>query len=160
MRILLDTNIILDVLLKREPFFTNAQKILSAAEYDEIDECVSASAITDIYYIANRSLKDKTATGNLIKNLLTVVNVLPVTVAEIENALDLPWSDFEDAVQYSVALFNDIDGIITRDKSGYNLAELPIWNVEDFCRFLDDKNFDGKRKRKDAPRPSFFCGEI
>ncbi len=55
MRILLDTNVVLDVLLKREPFYAMGKELLHLARYAEIEECVSASAVTDIYYVAQRT---------------------------------------------------------------------------------------------------------
>lgn len=61
MKLLIDTNVILDVLLKREPFVGNAAKILQLIERQNVQEYVSTSAITDIYYIACRQLHDKLA---------------------------------------------------------------------------------------------------
>ena len=59
MKYLIDTNVILDVLLKREPFYNICAKVLQSSKQENIDLYVSASAITDIYYIANQSLRDK-----------------------------------------------------------------------------------------------------
>ena len=62
MNLLIDTNVILDVLLNREPFSREAYEVLRLAQREDIQEFVSASAITDIYYIINRNLKDKEQT--------------------------------------------------------------------------------------------------
>ena len=106
MKLLIDTNVVLDVLLRREPFFRTAAEVLNLTQRDEVREYVSASAITDIYYIANKQMKDRDAVRDLLKRLLMIVSVAAVSEREIQNALNLAWGDFEDSVQYSVALLN------------------------------------------------------
>lgn len=115
MKLLVDTNVVLDVLLRREPFVKAATDVLNLTQQDNVREYVSASAITDIYYIAYRQMKDRSAVRELLQRLLSVVSVAAVSEQEIQNALSLGWDDFEDSVQYSVALLSDMDGIITRN---------------------------------------------
>lgn len=126
MKLLIDTNVILDVLLRREPFAKAATDVLSLTRREDIREYVSASAVTDIYYIANRQMKDSTVVKDLLKRLLMVVSVAAVSEQEIQNALCLPWADFEDSVQYSVALLNEMDGIITRNPKDYQDANIQV----------------------------------
>ena len=130
MKLLIDTNVVLDVLLRREPFFRTAAEVLNLTQRDEVREYVSASAITDIYYIANKQMKDRDAVRDLLKRLLMVVSVAAVSEWEIQNALNLAWGDFEDSVQYSVALLNEMDGIVTRNPSDYQEANMRIWLPE------------------------------
>lgn len=130
MKLLIDTNVVLDVLLRREPFFRTAAEVLNLTQRDEVREYVSASAITDIYYIANKQMKDRDAVRNLLKRLLMVVSVAAVSEREIQNALNLAWGDFEDSVQYSVVLLNEMDGIVTRNPSDYQEANMRIWLPE------------------------------
>lgn len=130
MKLLIDTNVVLDVLLRREPFFRTAAEVLNLTQRDEVREYVSASAITDIYYIANKQMKDRDAVRDLLKRLLMVVSVAAVSGREIQNALNLAWGDFEDSVQYSVALLNEMDGIVTRNPSDYQEANMRIWLPE------------------------------
>ena len=130
MKLLIDTNVVLDVLLRREPFFRTAAEVLNLTQRDEVREYVSASAITDIYYIANKQMKDCDAVRDLLKRLLMVVSVAAVSEREIQNALNLAWGDFEDSVQYSVALLNEMDGIVTRNPSDYQEANMRIWLPE------------------------------
>ena len=130
MKLLIDTNVVLDVLLRREPFFRTAAEVLNLTQRDEVREYVSASAITDIYYIANKQTKDRDAVRDLLKRLLMVVSVAAVSGREIQNALNLAWGDFEDSVQYSVALLNEMDGIVTRNPSDYQEANMRIWLPE------------------------------
>lgn len=130
MKLLIDTNVVLDVLLRREPFFRTAAEVLNLAQRDDVREYVSASAITDIYYIANKQLKDRAAVRDLLGRLLKIVSVAAVSEQEIRNALNLTWADFEDSVQYSVALLNEMDGIVTRNPDDYQEANMRIWLPE------------------------------
>ena len=128
---MIDTNIVLDVMLKREPFYKLSLEILGLAKKDDVDEYVSASAITDIYYLAYRQLRDKEMVKKLMKDLLTVVSVASVSEQEIENALSLEWNDFEDSVQYSVAFLQEMEGIVTRNPNDYKEAKIKVWKPEE-----------------------------
>ena len=75
-------------------------------------------------------MKDRDAVRDLLKRLLMVVSVAAVSEREIQNALNLAWGDFEDSVQYSVALLNEMDGIVTRNPSDYQEANIRIWLPE------------------------------
>lgn len=127
MKILIDTNIVLDVMLKREPFYRLSLEILRLAKKDDVEEYVSASAITDIYYLAYRQLRDKGMVRELMRKLLTVISIASVSGQEIENALSLEWNDFEDSVQYSVEYLQEMDGIVTRNPNDYKDAKIEVW---------------------------------
>lgn len=131
MKYLIDTNVIFDVLLKREPFYKSCASVLTLARRKEIELYVSASAITDIYYIANQALRDKAEVKSLIVKLIKVVSVAGISEDEIQKALALPWKDFEDSVQYSVALLQKMDGIVTRNPKDYKEAEMKVWDPEE-----------------------------
>jgi len=141
MKLLIDTNVILDVLLRREPFFRSAAAVLNLSQRNDVQEYVSASAITDIYYIANKQMKDRASAQNLLKRLLMVVSVAAVSEQEIRNALDLSWTDFEDCVQYSVALLKEMDGIVTRNPSDYQQAAIQIWLPEQAVKRFTGESF-------------------
>lgn len=140
MKLLIDTNIVLDVLLKREPFYEDAVKVMNLAQYDDVHEYVSASAITDIYYIAYRQIKDRKLVLNLIERLLMVVSIAAVSEQEIRNALEIEWKDFEDAVQYSVALLNEMEGIVTRNPKDYEEIDVGIWLPEKILKEYGSRN--------------------
>lgn len=127
MKLLIDTNVVLDILLGREPFFGEAAAVLNLSQLEDVQEYVSASAITDIYYIANRQMKDRGAVRELLTRLLKVVSVAAVSEREIQNALSLEWTDFEDSVQYSVALLSEMDAIVTRNPGDYRQASIRVF---------------------------------
>lgn len=132
MKCLIDTNVILDVLLKREPFYNDSASILTLSGQEDIILYVSASSITDIYYIAYQTLRNKEKVKQMLRKLLKIVLIAGVSGDEIRNALALPWRDFEDSVQYSVALLQEMDGIVTRNPSDYKEAEIKVWRPEEF----------------------------
>lgn len=140
MKLLIDTNVVLDVLLKREPFFEAAAEVLGLTQRSDVREYVSASAITDIHYIAEKQMKDHAAVRDLLKRLLMVVSVAAVSEREIQNALSLAWPDFEDSVQYSVALLNEMDGIVTRNPTDYQESSIQIWLPDQILEVLDSNN--------------------
>jgi predicted nucleic acid-binding protein len=126
MKLLIDTNVVLDVILKREPFYDNSLSVLNLAKRHDIHEYISASAVTDIYYIAYKSLKDKEIVRHLLHELFVIVGIADVTEREIYNALEFSWNDFEDSVQYSVALTHEIDKIITRNPDDYRTTNIQV----------------------------------
>ncbi len=138
MKLLIDTNILLDVLLKREPFYYKAVEVLELVQYDNVQEYVSAAAVTDIYYIAYKYLKDKGLVRQLLKKLMGIVSISAVSEKEIEEALELAWNDFEDSVQYAVALLNEMDGIVTRNPKDYKRADMKVWSPEQVLQKFQD----------------------
>ena len=136
MRVLIDTNVILDVLLKRSPFYEAAIEVLKLSVREDIQEFVSASAITDIYYIAYKNMRDKAVVRELLKKLLLIVSVAGVSEEEIQKALELGWKDFDDSVQYSVALLNEMNGLITRNVKDYSSSEIQVWEPNQFLELV------------------------
>jgi len=132
MNVLIDTNVVLDQLVKREPFYENAERIRLLSEKGYINCYISASAITDIYYIANKELSDKNAVIGLLENLLKTTNVAAVTETSIHEALNLKWDDFEDAVQYVAGQNILADYIITRNAKDFSDSVIEVISPEAF----------------------------
>jgi len=116
MKVLIDTNVILDFVLNREPFANEAAKIFQHIEYRTFSAVVSASAVTDIFYLLSKEKVDAIA---FLKDFLSGIDVLGIDKAIIMYALYSGWTDFEDAVQAQVAIENNIDAIITRNTKDY-----------------------------------------
>ena len=124
------------MLLKRSPFYEAAIEVLKLSVREDIQEFVSASAITDIYYIAYKNMRDKAVVRELLKKLLLIVSVAGVSEEEIQKALELGWKDFEDSVQYSVALLNEMNGLITRNVKDYSSSEIQVWEPNQFLELV------------------------
>ncbi len=131
MHLLIDTNVILDVLLNRSEFVQNAANILRLNDTD-FQKYISASAITDIYYIAYRELRNKKLVKDLISRLIKIVHVADVSEQDIILALESGWNDFEDSVQNSVAENHAFDVIITRNPQDYKKSVLQVYSPQDF----------------------------
>jgi predicted nucleic acid-binding protein len=126
MKVLVDTNIILDIFLEREFYLKESLAVMLICEKYEVIGFVSASAITDIYYIARKTLQDKEKLINMLRKLFQVLKIAPVNEANIEEALSLGWNDFEDALQFSIGKSINAKYIITRDIKGFAEADNTI----------------------------------
>ncbi len=139
-RILLDTNIILDVILERQPFVKNAVKLieLSIGRNDRL--FITASTITDIYYIAKRRAGHNT-TIQFIKELLGFIDVVAIDKVTVINALNNKMSDFEDAIQTEAARQNRIHILIARNIKDFDNLEIEVLLPEDYIDKLNKENF-------------------
>ena len=118
MKVLFDTNIILDFALERQPWFTNSEQIIYFAEQKLIVGYVSASTISDLYYIIRKS-KGKELAIEFIVNLTTICQIAAVDSLVISMALNVNFQDFEDAIQYNTAVINNLDAIVTRNSQDF-----------------------------------------
>lgn len=114
MRVLLDTNIVIDALTERHPFYEEASSIFDLAGGEYFDACLTATTLTDIYYLLHKAF-GKSAIRNHLSNLLDLFHILPVSGNDCRLALNSPIADYEDAIQAICAERSGIDYIITRD---------------------------------------------
>ncbi|MFL6196958.1 MAG: type II toxin-antitoxin system VapC family toxin [Thermoanaerobaculia bacterium] len=128
MRIFIDTDVILDLLLAREPFFPSATELFLRVQAGEIEGFVSPLIFSNLFYILRKELSAPLAISALRK-LKLLVRVLPVDERTIELALASSFVDFEDAIQYYTALEHGLDGIVTRNKQDYRSAKLPVFTA-------------------------------
>jgi predicted nucleic acid-binding protein len=132
-KVLLDTNIVLDIALERLPFAEDSSRILEIAEEKKVHLYITASVATDIFYILRKQKGRETAL-DFLRDLLQLVDVCSVDKNVLLQALNNPRPDFEDAVQIHAALAEKIDTIITRDQEGYAKSSLTVKSPEDFLR--------------------------
>lgn len=121
MKVLLDTNVILDFALERHPWFADSEQIIYFAEQKLIIGYVSASTISDIYYIIRKS-KNKELALEFLLNLSIFCQIAAVDSSVISMALNVNFKDFEDAIQYSTAMMNSLDIIVTRNPQDFPVA--------------------------------------
>ncbi|ADL08363.1 type II toxin-antitoxin system VapC family toxin [Thermosediminibacter oceani] len=135
MIILLDTNISLDFLLKREPFFEPVNKILVMVKNNEIEACITASSVTDIYFIM-RKYKTQKERILMLTEYLKLVDIISTTKVDVLRALKMKSADFEDAVVFQSAKRKKVDYIITRDKMGFADKAIKTVSPEEFLRII------------------------
>lgn len=132
MKLLVDTNIILDILCKREGFFENSLQSLEKALTHDMP-MISSSSITDIYYIIRKSLGSDIAKEKL-KELISMVKVMDTRESDIEKALNCNISDFEDAVVSMIAKRAKCKYILTRNINDFKNSEVPAILPSEFIK--------------------------
>jgi predicted nucleic acid-binding protein len=133
--VLIDLNVLLDVLQKREPFYETSAGLLAAVETGKAEGYVAAHSMTTLFYLIQKG-KSAEAARAIITNLLQFIKILPVDQSTIEQALNLHLQDFEDAVQMVAAAQNKIDYLITRNVKDYQPSLLPVMQPVDFLSTL------------------------
>lgn len=135
MKILFDTNIILDLLLQREPFYKNAHTLISKVEAGQISGYLCATTITTIHYFVTKQQGKKSAM-NTIASLLKLFEVANVTRSVLIDAIEADDYDYEDSVLYKSAYHAGASFIVTRDKKGFNKSDLPALSPEELLDLL------------------------
>lgn len=138
MKVLLDTNVVLDYLGANEGFSDDAEKVFDLASKRNDIKLVSSSSITDILYVLKRAIKDTEIVKRKYESLRTRISILSVTEQDIDKAFLRNWKDFEDAVQYTVAESNDVDCIVTRNKKDFEETEIPSYSPQEFLEMFSD----------------------
>lgn len=126
MKVLFDTNIVLDVLTNRTPWVVESHKLWQANDKGLVVAHVTASSMTDIYYIIRRLANHQTALEAVL-TCLQAFEIVPVDKAALKQAAGLPGKDFEDNLQAACAMFAGLDAIVTRDPSGFSDSAVPVF---------------------------------
>ena len=136
MKILIDTNVVLDFLLQRDPFFQEAERLFQAISQNRVSGYVTATTLTDIFYIARRHTQSLEKARQAVSETLTAMAVCPVDRDVLESALSSDCADFEDAVQIFSAAAQSLDAIITRNTTDFINSPLPIYSPTELLNQL------------------------
>ncbi|AFZ30343.1 PilT protein domain protein [Gloeocapsa sp. PCC 7428] len=136
MRILIDTNIILDYLLQREPFCQKADLLFQAIASGQIVGYVTVTTLTDIFYIARRHTGSIEQARQAISETLTAMVICPVNRAVLESAFASDLTDFEDAIQLACAVTQELDALTTRD-TGFSSRLISVLTVGEVLQQLE-----------------------
>ena len=139
MRILFDTDIMLDVVLERQPFLKAAAALWKRHNDGEIEGVVAAITLVNVFYIARKS-KGIEGAREAVRTILTTFEICVVNEADLRAALSSPISDYEDAVQHECALAAGADAIVTRNLADFQNSSLPIWSPPDLENHLATQN--------------------
>ncbi|MTJ09158.1 PIN domain-containing protein [Anabaena sp. UHCC 0204] len=137
MRVFIDTNVVLDFLLEREPFVDDAVRLFAKIDAGEIVGFIAATTITNIYYII-RKAAGITVAQDAISQILTDLHICTVDRNILEQAISLNFQDFEDAVQYACAITSMVDIIVTRDVSGFVGSEISVMLPAEFSNISSE----------------------
>ena len=131
--VFVDTDIVLDLLARREPFYAAAARLFSLAETGVLSLSVSSLTFANLFYILRKQVSARHA-HEVLRDFKQLVTVLPVDDAVVEQALHAGFTDFEDAIQYFCALGAGCTALLTRNGRHYRKAAISLFTAEAFLR--------------------------
>ena len=138
---MIDTNIFLDVLTQREPFYEHSKAVLGLCEDKKVQGFLSASSVTDIFYLIHRQLHSIDLAYQALGAVLDISKVLTVTNEDVLNAFITRASDFEDCLLATCAKSNKCDAIVTRNKKDFLTFGITLLSPEELLElFPTDEN--------------------
>lgn len=135
MKVLIDTNVVLDFALERVPFQDEAKKIFKAIDEHHVTGYLIASAVTDIYYFISKAYGNEPASA-FISHLVGITQIIAVDKELIQNSLQLGWSDFEDSLQFLGGKSVSSVAIITRNPKDFKASDIPVFTPSQFLEQL------------------------
>lgn len=139
MRILFDTNVVLDVLLDRGPFADVATELFEKVEHGILTGYICATTVTTIHYIASKAIGPEKAQSE-IEKLISLFEIAPVNRAVIEMAFKSKVTGFEDAILCESARHIEATGIVTRNVSDFRQADMTIYSPVELAEILRSRN--------------------
>ena len=130
MRFLFDTNVVLDVLLAREPHWKPASVLFTHVDTKQLEGCLAATTITTIEYLAAKALGRRDARKH-VASLLEMFHIAPVDRRVLEDSVSSRFDNFEDALVYHAGLQAGATGIVTRDRDGFRRADIAVYDPEE-----------------------------
>lgn len=124
-RVLIDINVLMDVLQKREPFYGASAQVLSLAENSKIEGFISAHSVTTLMYLLAKG-KSQAAAKVILTSMLQFLKIIKIDQSTIEQALNLTSKDFEDAVQMIAALQTNLDYLVTRNPRDFSNSPVSV----------------------------------
>ena len=136
MKILVDTNVIIDALTGREPFRETAEQIFMLAANQTEDMYITASSATDIYYLIRKQLHSTDKAKHAMEKLYELFYILDVTAEDCKDALSSEVKDYEDSVISCCALRNKMDYIVTRNVKDFAQSKIQAILPDDFMKLI------------------------
>ena len=136
MRVLLDTNVVLDVLLKRNPWMAQSAAVWDLCDKGLLEGSLGATTITDIFYFSRRAINLEAA-HNAVQVCLDTFAICEVNRVILEAAKAKSGNDFEDNILIACAEMHSLDGIVTRDKKGFKDAAVPAYTPHELLQEMN-----------------------
>ena len=130
-KVLVDTNIVIDLLTEHKEFYKPASILFTLADNKEIKLAVSSLTFANTYYLISKEL-NATKAKDILRKFKLLVKVLPMDDKIIDLSLNSNFKDFEDAIQYFTALENKVEIIITRNLKDFKLSKIPVMTADDY----------------------------
>ncbi|HHS95815.1 MAG TPA: PIN domain-containing protein [Phaeodactylibacter sp.] len=142
-QVFLDTDVIMDFLIMRQPFAVESMKLMEYSNRNTLKLYISSLSLSNIYYLISR-IENKSKSREKIKGILKLVETLSVHKSTIEKAVYSEFKDFEDAIQNFCAKENGIKSIITRNTKDYSKSSLSIQTPKEFIIEFEKKYIIGQ----------------
>lgn len=130
-KVFVDTDIIYDLLAKRDPFYLAAARLFTLADEGKIETFISALSLPNIHYLLSKEKSEEEA-KQILRKFKVLVHITPLDAKIIDLALNSEFSDFEDAIQYFSALQNEVEVLLTRNLKDYKQAQITVLTAHDF----------------------------
>lgn len=132
MKILLDTNIVVDIISKRMPFFQESYDSFLKILKEKDIPYISSSSVTDIVYILRKYITDKTTLFNTVQTFLKLLEIEDTKRSTVEYAFNLKMKDYEDSVQLMIAKENNVGLILTRNTKDFVNSPIKVMEPKDY----------------------------
>lgn len=130
-KILVDTNIVIDLLSKRKEFYKPASRLFTLSDNKDIKLAISSLTFANTFYLLSKEL-DSAKAKEILRKFRLLVKVLPMDDKIIDLSLNSDFNDFEDAIQYYTAIENKFEIIITRNLQDFKLSKIPVMTANDY----------------------------
>jgi predicted nucleic acid-binding protein len=137
MKVLFDTNIVIDILKRRDPYYENSNKVFMLLVNEKVEGIIGTSAITDIYYLVRKQYADTKTAVEIIFNILEIIKPVDTLTSDVFYAAELGFNDFEDAVITAIAIREKTDYIITRDTKDFFKSPIPALSPDAFLEMME-----------------------
>ena len=137
-KLFLDTNVMLDLLGERDPFYDSIAKIATIADKGKAKLVVSALSYSTVFYLLSK-FEDKEAVKEKLRKFKVISETSDFTSKIIDKALSSKFSDFEDALQYYCALKMDCNILVTRNEKDFKKSDIPVMTPDEYLKSLKNK---------------------
>jgi predicted nucleic acid-binding protein len=135
-KVFVDTDIIYDLLAKRDPYYLAAARLFTLADEGKVQIFISALSLANIHYLISKNQSANEA-KQILRKFKVLVHVTPLNDKIIDLALNSEFSDFEDAIQYFSALQNNIEVLLTRNLKDYKRAQISVMTAKAFVETMN-----------------------
>ena len=141
MRVLLDTNIVVDVLQRREPWFADGKQIFYAIANKQIIGCITAKEAADIHFFSRKQFSGQENVDAKARQVMTklyaLFELIDTLCIDCQNALAIENNDYEDAIMIESAARAGLDGIVTRNPDHFHASAVPVYSPSEFAAMLN-----------------------
>lgn len=140
MKVLLDTNVVLDVLQGRQPWAKDGQQIFYAVANNQIIGCITAKQAADIHFFSRKQFTGEenvdAKARSVLARLFALFELIDTLAVDCQNAIAINNGDFEDAIMIATAQRSHLDGIITRNPDHFAVSSIPVYSPAEFVTLI------------------------